>query len=312
MTSHAALAGVASAGALAFLANAAVRREPGLRSLPPGNVAQRLRIGLTYLVRHGRLPDLASPRSFNELVQVRKLTDRDARLPRLADKVLVKAFVADRLGDEWVIPTLWHGQELPVSAQWHAPFVVKSRHGCNQRIFFRSEDQDWPSIVRRAERWASRRYGHWLDEWLYGQIEPGLLVEPFIGAEGKLPIDYKLFVFGGRVEYIQVHLDREHEHRWIVFDRSWSRLTPGPADPRLARPSSMLRMIDAAETLAAGFDFVRIDMYEICGRPLFGEMTFYPGSGLEKFDPPLLDMAMGEHWLAASRDRQGLTSKARR
>lgn len=307
MSAQASIAGVASASALALLANASVRggHRPKSRSL--GSAGELFRINLTYLVRHGQLPNLACPRLFNELVQLRKLTDRDARLPRLADKVLVKHFVADRLGDDWVVPTLWQGPELPAVSEWSAPIVVKSRHGCNQCIFLRSDDHDWSSVVRRANGWTSARYGFWLDEWLYSQIKPGVLVEPFIGDGQELPIDYKLFVFGGHVEYVQVHLGRERRHRWIVFDRCWTRLTPGDHDLQLSRPKSLSRMIDAAETLALGFDFVRVDMYEINERPLFGEMTFYPGSGLGSFSPRSLDAAMGAHWLAALHERTGLT-----
>lgn len=311
MSAQAAIAGAASAGALALFASASARLGTSPKWDLPGGAAQRLRINLTYLFRHGRLPDLASPRLFNELVQVRKLTDRDARFPRLADKVLVKRFVADRLGEGWVVPTLWHGAELPAAAAWPAPFVVKSRHGCNQRIFLRSNDYDWSSVVRRTNGWTAGRYGFWLDEWLYGQIEPGILVEPFIGNGRELPVDYKLFVFGGRVEYVQVHLDREHRHRWLVFDRSWTRLTPGSHDSELRRPTSLSRMIEAAESLARGFDFVRVDMYDVEGRPIFGEMTFYPGSGLEPFDPPSLDAAMGAHWLAALAEPNGIGQGSR-
>ena len=78
-----------------------------------------------------------------------------------------------------------------------------------------------------------RTYGWWLDEWGYAQVPRGLVVEPFVGDGRALPIDYKLFVFHGRVEAMQVHLDREHAHRWIVLDRDWRPLSrAGEAPPR--------------------------------------------------------------------------------
>lgn len=58
-------------------------------------------------------------------------------------------------------------------------------------------------------------------------------------------------------------------------------------------------MIVAAEALARDFDFVRVDFYEVEGQPLFGKMTFYPGSGLDRFNPVSLDQVMGDHWLRA-------------
>lgn len=265
----------------------------------PGTAAARRRIRLTHLYRLGRLPNFIEPTLVNDLVQVRKLTDRDARLPTLADKILVKGFATERIGRDRVIPTLWRGTALPAAPVWPVPFVVKSRHGCNQTAFVRTSNDDWPDIVRRSRRWTRSHYGRWLDEWLHANIEPGLLVEPMIGDGMILPLDYKLFVFGGRVEYVQVHLDREHDHRWIVFDRNWRRLTPGLDDARLVRPAALAAMIADAETLGADFDFVRVDLYEVDAKPMFGEMTFYPGSGLGAFDPPSLDAEMGAKWLEA-------------
>ena len=256
-----------------------------------------LRIHITHLWRHHRLCNLARPTRFNELVQHRKLHDRNLQLPALADKLTVKPYVADRLGPAWVIPTLWHGTVLPDTAPWPRAFVVKSRHGCNQAAFVRTAADDWAAVQRRSRRWMRRDYGFWLDEWLYTHIPRGLLVEPFVGSDGALPVDYKLFVFHGRVEFVQVHLQRETCHRWIVFDRDWSRVSAATADPDPPRPHSLPGLIDAAETLGRGFDFVRVDMYEVERRPLFGEMTFYPGSGLGRFDPVSLDTRMGACWL---------------
>ncbi len=136
----------------------------------------------------------------------------------------------------------------------------------------------------------------------YRHIEKGVLVEPFIGNGLTLPTDYKFYVFGGRVEYIQVHLNREHAHRWILFDRSWRRVSSPTTDPDPIAPITINAMTDAAEQLGQQFDFVRIDFYEVDGAPLFGEMTFYPGSGLDPFDPISLDTEMGALW------RQALSS----
>lgn len=259
----------------------------------------RLRIALTYLWRHHRLPQISSPVTFTEFVQHRKLFDRDPKLAPFSDKVAVKQLVADRIGAEWLTPTLWAGTALPAHPVWPFPFVVKSRHGCNQRAFVRSPGTDWRAICRRGEAWMARPYGRWLDEWLYTQIPRGLLIEPFIGADGKLPIDYKLYVFGGEVACIQVHLERETRHRWMLFDRAWQRLSSPTGDADPVAPASLDRMITAAQALASGFDFVRVDFYEIDGEPRFGEMTFYPGSGLDPFDPPELDLMLGRLWAEA-------------
>jgi hypothetical protein len=273
-----------------------VRRAPA----PAGRAAPLaavLRLHLTYLWRHRRPLSLANPTRFTELVQRRKLRDHDQRMPHLIDKVAVKRFVAEALGPEWVTPTLWSGDKLPARPDWPCPFVVKSRHGCNQRRFVRDGGEDWSAIRCAAAGWMRSAYGHWLDEWGYRGVPRGVMVEAFVGDGTTLPVDYKFYVFHGRVAVVQVHLDREHEHRWMLFDPLWRRLSArnGDADP--TAPATLDRMIAGAETLARGFDFVRVNFYDTPNTPRFGEMTFYPGSGLDPFDPPELDQVLGRLWL---------------
>lgn len=264
----------------------------------PVSAMALVRVNLAYLWRHRRVLSISAPARFTELVQRRKLFENDNRLPLLIDKLSVKRFVAEELGEDWVTPTLWSGTVLPDTPGWPPPFAVKSRHGCNQSRFVRTGKEDWTAIRRASARWMRWDFIHWLDERAYRDIPRGLLVEPFVGDGVALPLDYKLYVFHGRVAFIQVHLGREYNHRWLVFDRDWLRASSLTRDPDPLQPASLARMIEGAEVLARDFDFVRIDLYEVDGQPRFGEMTFYPGSGLDPFDPPELDAIMGALWLA--------------
>ena len=256
---------------------------------------QRVRVQLIYFCRHSRLANLTAPRRLTEHIQRRKLDPSDPRLPLLADKVAVKAHVARLLGSAWTVPLLWHGDQLPGRPAWPYPFVAKSRHGCGHFRVVRNAG-DYTAARRASSRWMRRTYGRWLDEHHYAAIAPGLLVEPFVGEGFDYPTDYKLFVFNGRVRFVQVHLGRRTRHRWIVFDLDWRRVSPPSEDPDPKRPATLDRMITAAERLGRDFDFVRADFYEVAGRPLFGELTFFPGSGLEPVEPPALDAEMGAWW----------------
>lgn len=260
--------------------------------------AARLRIHLAYLWRHRRLARLDRPQRFTEWVQWRKLNDRDPRLPALADKLAVKHHVAEALGHQWVTPTLFHGQAVPEAPCWPPPFVVKARHGSNQCAFVRTGREDWAAIRAQARQWMRGPYGLLLDEWLYRHIPPGILVEPFIGTGGALPIDYKLYVFGGRAVCVKVDCNREHGHWRAIYDLGWNRIWAprGWRDP--PPPASIGEMIEAAETLSRGLSFVRVDFYQVEGRPRFGELTFYPGSGLSPL-PDDLDYWLGSHWARA-------------
>ncbi|WP_010216430.1 ATP-grasp fold amidoligase family protein [Sphingomonas sp. PAMC 26621] len=272
----------------------------GWDARPKASLPMLLRLHLTYLWRHKRLLSLTAPRLFTELVQQRKLVDRDPRMPGLIDKLTVKRFVSDMLGPDWVTPTLWSGDILPTTPPCSYPFVVKSRHGCKQLRVVCSQADDWAMVRRAAASWMRRSYGDWLDEWGYRDVPRGVLIEPFVGVAPVLPIDYKLYVFHGRVAVIQVHSDRATNHRWTVFDRRWRRLSGDGLGEDMPPPMALDRMIEGAEALASGFDFVRIDFYDVGRVPRFGEMTFYPGSGLDPFDPFSLDVSLGQCWLTGA------------
>lgn len=263
----------------------------------------RTAVTLEFLYFHRRLPRLDHPRTFCERIAQRKLRDRDPRLPRLADKILVKDYVADMLGREWLIPTRWSGDRLPPRSErnWPIPYVLKANHGSNWNYFVLSQaDEDWDAIERKAERWLEDVYGRNELEWIYTQIQPGLLVEPFMGTDGVAPPDYKFYVFGGRTVYIQVDLGRMQTHRQLFYDVNWKRqkfeyICPW-TDEEVAPPESLAMMIEGANRLGADFPFVRVDLYEIGGKPFFGELTFYPNSGRFAFKPESAELELGQLW----------------
>lgn len=260
---------------------------------------RRIRYG--FKSHLGYSPNILWPKTFSEKIQRRKLFDRDPRLPRYADKIEAKDFVARKFGLEWVTPTLWHGDRVPETIpNWPLPFVIKASHGSGMNKFVRTQEEaGWAEIKSLCERWLSNRhYGSWSGEWLYSQIQPRLLIEPFIGELAELPIDYKLWVFAGRVEFIQVDTDRETEHKRVIFDRNWNKLPVAIEFPQdaseIKRPDSLSEMIAAAEVLADDISFVRVDLYEIAHKPRFGEMTFYPESGWARIEPHQFDVDLGK------------------
>lgn len=169
--------------------------------------------------------------------------------------------------------------------------------------------------VRAGERRRGWRkpYGLWLDEWAYRDVPRGYIVEPYLGTRDALPVDYEIYVFGGVAHFVQVRTGRgcpqgagesSARHRWILFDRDWRQISVPSATDLPASPRTLSAMLEADSTMARSFDFARVDFYEIGGpdgpQPMFGEITFDPGSGLDPFDPDELDLALGALWPASS------------
>ena len=259
-------------------------------------------LGFLYLLRHQRVGHLREPQRFTEWVQWRKLQPVDPRQPSLIDKLAVKPWVAARIGTDWVIPTLWSG-ERPDPAPPAGPplMIMKSRHGCNQWRVIGSV-ADWTAARRASRRWLAHAYGFWLGERAYADVPRGVIVEPFIGADGALPVDYKFYVFAGEVAAVQVHVGRgTARHRWQLLDPlSWCPLASSDrGGPGLPPPPDLAAMTAAAAVLGRDFDFVRVDLYDTAAGPRFGEMSFFPGSGLDRFVDERIDADFGARWAAA-------------
>lgn len=251
-----------------------------------------MRVAIIYRWRHGRWPDLDGPTRFTEWVQWRKLNDRRHRLAMLTDKAHAKAIAEARIGTDRSIPTLWLGAQLPDVAPWPMPFIVKANHGCGQFVVVRN-DADYATAKAAAPRWLKRAYGEWLDEWHYGAARRLVLVEPYIGS-AQLPLDYKVYVFGGRAEVVQLHKGRGKAHCWTQFDRDWTPLSANPIDAKA--PKCLPQMLAAAEMMAGDEAFLRVDFYCEDGALKFGEYCLYPGSGLDPFTPDSLDLEFGDLW----------------
>lgn len=260
------------------------------------------RVRLTYLWSHGRLPDVVHAPRFTEMVQRRKLYDRDPHQITLTDKIAAKRMAAALLGTEWATTTMWQGDVLPAAPPFVFPAILKARHGCNQYVALREacSARQWAALQSRTRQWTAGAYGKWLDEWAYRNVPRGLLTEPLLGDGVTLPVDYKIYVFGGQATHVQVHLGRAEDHRWVLHDRNFRPLHAAKDEP--AAPRSLNAMLAGAEKLAAGSDFLRVDFYEVDGAPRFGEFCLYPGSGLDRFAADWIDFELGGLWRAALGD----------
>jgi len=265
-----------------------------------------------YRDLYGRRMHLVRPRTHSEWIHHYKFLRRDHWLPRLTDKIEAKKFIAERVGEEYVIPTYWSGRTLPprrVRRQWSRPYFIKAAHGCHQDVEVAAEGRvPWDRIERRTERWLRSTYGGRGGEWQYARLRPRLIVEQRIGEPGVLPDDYKFWVFQGRVHYVHWFTDRGlPSYGGRIVDRDWNEpfrsVSQRTHERYPPRPESLQTMMWLAETLGEGFRFVRVDLYEIDGRPYVGELTFTPSAGFHTLAPDRVDFDLGRLWRTPRRER---------
>ncbi len=228
------------------------------------------------------------------------------------DKITAKERMSFRFGADFVIPTMATfdtAAEIDFAALRY-PCVVKPNHASGFNVFLQERPEHEGEVRRRLGRLLQYRHERASEEWAYSQIAPRLLVEPWLvepplvdsqvegGQQGL--IDYKFHTFGGRVFCIQVDVDRYTNHARCFFDPTWIAMQFELLYPRasyaIPPPVALKEMLHYAEQIGEGFAYVRVDLYEVAGKVKFGEVTFYPGAGLEVFNPPEFDALFGVLW----------------
>ena len=264
-----------------------------------------LRVRRTYRRTHGHYPRLFPPCTYNEKIQYRKLYDRRPYLTRTSDKFAVRDYAREKLGLD-LFPALLHVTADPATIPFATlphRFVVKATHGSGWvQIVPDKTALDQAALIARCRAWLRQDFSPLYQEWFYRDIPRRILVEDFLDdGTGHPPADIKLLTFTQRVQIIQVDTGRfTSQHRRNFFDRDWNELGIGGDEARgaepIPRPSRLDDMIRYAEILAQETDFVRLDMYQVGDRIVFGEMTHTPASGLDHLTPPGTDAAWGALW----------------
>jgi hypothetical protein len=258
----------------------------------------RLKRAVLYGQAHGAWPADRRPQSFTEKVNWRVVHDRRPLIGQLGDKLAMKEHAARVLPALSVPRVLWTGTDVADLAGVDLPqrWVLKPNHG-TMRVHIGAGRPDAAELARITAGWLDEPLFRDRGEWVYSQARRLLIVEEFLGS-GQPPVDHKFLVFGGRVELVQVDTGRFGEHRRRLYSPDWTPIdvveavAPGPLTPP---PDSLQEMTKVAEALGADFDFVRVDLYDVDGEVWFGELTPYPGGGLDPFDP-VLDRVLGSYW----------------
>jgi hypothetical protein len=247
------------------------------------------------------------------------LKDRRPLLTTFADKVAVREYVANVVGADCLTDSYAVAADPREIDRRALPreFVAKVSHGCggmwivtdtpgmaapdpdSKTVIATPEALDWARFETLFKEWLRRPTDY--VEWAYRKIPPRILVEELLsGPDGKVPNDYKIYVFNGRARLLHVDIDRFTEHRRRVYLPDWTPLDVAyifPSDPTPSPPpASLSRMIEVAEALGAETDFVRVDLYDVDGRVVVGELTNYPGAGTGNFTPLAFEHELGSWW----------------
>jgi len=262
-----------------------------------------------YKKMFGKELDFKNPITYTEKMQVAKLKRRSPLLTELTDKILVRKWVENRIGNQYLIPVVGGPYADPEMIDFDVlpnKFVIKTNHGSGTNIIVQDKSQmDKTEIKKKLKKYLSCNFAYYSLELQYRDIEPKIYIEKFMLPDGEADLpDYKFFCFNGTVYclYLMINTFPDHHAANLgIFDREFTLLEYHRGDfktisHQLEKPDNFDEMIEIAETLSKGFSHVRVDLYNINGKIYFGEMTFTTGGGLFKHEPEEFDRILGEQW----------------
>lgn len=240
--------------------------------------------------------DLENPKTFNEKLQWLKLYDRRPEYTTMVDKYAAKQYVADRIGEEHIIPTLgvWDKFDDIDFNKLPDQFVLKCTHDSGGLVICKDKSKlDMEAVRKKIIKSLKCNYYLAGREWPYKNVPRRILAEQYMEDEQTKELrDYKFFCFNGESKAMFIATGRQKRGEDVKFDFFDTDFNHLPfkqghenASVMPAKPERFQEMIEFAEKISKGIPHVRCDFYEVNGEAYFGEMTFYHFSGFTPFEP---------------------------
>ncbi|MCF2634089.1 ATP-grasp fold amidoligase family protein [Prevotellamassilia timonensis] len=267
----------------------------------------RFYLWMQFYLRMGYSFNLDNPRTLSEKIQWLKLNYKNPLYPSLVDKYLVKDIVAGIIGKDHIIPTIgvW---DNPESIEWDKlpeQFVLKTTHGGGNSGVVICKDKsliDKQQVIDKLKKSLKQDIYKTFREWPYKNVNKRIIAEKYMEQEDGSPlIDYKFFCFNGEPKYVYLSQYSHGNDKDIscFLDLTWSQAPFQRKGEKIAsviptKPELFSEMTEMAKFLSKEFPFVRVDLYEINNKVFFSELTFYPSSGMQPYEPIEWDKKLGD------------------
>lgn len=242
----------------------------------------------------GHAPNLNHPENLIEKIIWMQFNCDTSLWTQCADKYRVREFVEQRgLGDILCkLYGVWKDANDIDFETLPNKFVLKTNNSCGQIIIVKDKAKlDFEAARKQLNNWMSEGYGFSNAQMHYTRIKPRIIAEELLEVpEGQCLNDYKIWSFNGSSECILVCSDRipgKGIYELSMYDTNWNNISSYALNHNsmhfngneVSMPDNLSCMIEIAQKLSVGFPEVRVDLYNINGRIIFGELTFTTGYG---------------------------------
>lgn len=259
-------------------------------------------LSLMFRSHMGYWMDWKHPKTFNEKLQWLKIHNRNPLYTKLVDKYEARKYIAEKIGEEYLIPLLgvWNSPNEIDFDKLPDQFVLKCTHDSGSVIICKNKRTfDFAGAKKKIAANLSKNFYYMAREWPYKNVKPRIIAEKYMEDPSGELRDFKFFCFNGNVNFLQVDYERFINHHRCIFDANWniqpfSIIYPPKDDIKINKPLNLNKMLDIASKISKEIlPFIRVDFYE-CNEKLFiGELTFYPEAGFAKFAPDSWDQTTG-------------------
>lgn len=270
-------------------------------------ISDKTYLKLQYEYMFGKKLNLDNPKTFNEKIQWQKLYDRKPMYTIMVDKYEVKKYVADIIGQSYIVPTLGiydrfediDFNELPQK------FVLKCTHDSGGLVIVKDKDRmNVEAAKEKINKSLRKNYYYMFREWAYKDVKPRIIAEQLL-EDGKnlVPEDYKIYCMNGEPRYIVIFHNRFDDKKILcesVYNLDWEKQNFSfdehfaISDFEVEKPKCLDELISLCKKLCANMSQVRIDFYVINNKIYFGEITLYTAAGLTNMIPEAMDEKIGE------------------
>lgn len=251
----------------------------------------------------GYVPNLDAPKTFNEKLQWLKLYYRNPLMTKCADKVAVREYIKEKIGEQYLIPCIgvWDNPNDIDFDKLPDKFVLKVNWGSGQNIIVKDKSKlNIRETRRQLAKWMRPESNHYFMsfEWCYKDIKPKIIAEEYIEQMDGNLLDYKIFCNDGEPNFLFVAIDRNKDLRFNFYDLDFKQLPFKQyyenSNKAIKKPKQFQEMLDVSAILSKGFPHCRVDFYILDNKLYFGEITFYHFNGMKKFEPQEWDRRLGD------------------
>ena len=238
--------------------------------------------------------NIDNPQTFNEKIQWLKLYDTIPIKTKLTDRYLVRDYIKNKIGEEYLIPLLGVYKKFDDINFDVLPnqFVIGCNHGSYYNIIVKNKiNLNVTKTKLKINSWMKINYAFLNGlELQYKDIEPMIIIEKYMDNEIYNLMEYKFHCFNGKPKYVCLDSYKNENHRRNLYNLNWKQLPykinnnykvfPSPKKPKLFD-----KMVSLVSKLSEGFIYTRIDFYIANGKIYFGKILFTPSSGTDEILP---------------------------